>query len=551
MTEDANTDEDGATQEAVDPVQPEEVRLAGPVETKSTDAPMINGRFAICVVIAMVVLADFTLYKAYGYAGPAVFFALAPVLLCLGIPARSLRPGSLILWTLIAWLAYRLAANGNPALIISGFWLLAALVYSFRRQTPFVLETLVFTAECFPGGYDFFKRINDSLRARLLPPVEQGAPRPIVEILLPALSLLLFGGVFVMANPDMVNLVSGTLGDFADLCWDFAVRFSPFEVMFWAFVALLTGGLLRPVMRPLVSPALGGDRLAWGTEQTPLYAAFRNTLLALNCLFAVYLAFESRAFLSRVPPAGFTYSSYAHEGAAWLTVALGMATLTLSLIFRGLTLCDPRLSKLQTLAWVWTVLNLLLAFAVYNRMLIYIEYNGMTRMRVVALLGITSVVAGFGLVVLKLRRKRNFWWLVQRQLWVLSFAAYLFYVLPVDSIVHRYNVNQILAGQKAPVVQITYHEISDEALPELLPLCNVDDELISQGIQAMLSQRYSPLKQDLDENEAFGWSAWQKHQKMVVNALDREREQWDTSGSIADRQDRWNALKNFAFRTWW
>lgn len=551
MNEDTNTDGDRATQETIDPVRPEEARLAGVVETKSTAAPMIKGRLAIGVVIAMVVLADFTVYKAYGYAGPAVFFALAPVLMCLGIPRRSLRPCSLVLWTLIIWLAYRLAVNGNSTLIISGCWLLAALTYSFRRQTPFVLETLIFAAECFPGGYDFFKRVNDSLRTRVLPPVAQGTPRPIVEILLPVISLLLFGGVFVMANPDMVNLVSGTLGDFANLCWDFAVRFSPFEVMFWALVALLTGGLLRPIIRPLVNSAPDGDRLAWGTEQTPLYAAFRNTLLALNCLFAVYLAFESRAFLSRVPPAGFTYSSYAHEGAAWLTVALGMATLTLSLIFRGLTLCDPRLSKLQTLAWVWTVLNLLLAFAVYNRMFIYIDYNGMTRMRVVALLGITSVVAGFGFVILKIRRKRSFWWLVQRQLWVLSFAVYLFYVLPVDSMVHRHNVNQILAGQKAPIVQITCHEISDEALPELLPLCDIDDELISQGIKAMLSQRYSPLKHDLDENESLGWSAWQKHQKMVVSMLDSEREQWDTFRSIADRQDRWNALKNFAFRTWW
>lgn len=282
-----------------------------------------------------------------------------------------------------------------------------------------------------------------------------------------------------------------------------------------------------------------------------MYGAFRNTLLALIGLFVVYLAFESRAFVSRVPPKGFTYSSYAHEGAAWLTVALGMATLTLSLIFRGLVLCDPRLAKLQKLAWIWTVLNLALALAVYNRMYIYIEYNGMTQQRVVALLGITSVVAGFGFVILKIRLRQSFWWLVQRQLWALSVAVFLYAVLPVDTIIHRYNVSQILAGQKAPVVQITYHELSDEALPELLPLCDVDDEMISTGIQAMLSTRFSVLQHRLEESESQGWTAWQRHQQDSLNALENNRDKWDTFQSTADRKKRWKTLQNVAFKTWW
>ena len=66
----------------------------------------------------------------------------------------------------------------------------------------------------------------------------------------------------------------------------------------------------------------------------------------------------------------------------------------MSLVFRGQVRLDPRRVQLRRLAWGWAVLIVWLALAVYNRMMIYIDFNGMTRMRTVGLLGITAVVAG-------------------------------------------------------------------------------------------------------------------------------------------------------------
>ncbi len=50
---------------------------------------------------------------------------------------------------------------------------------------------------------------------------------------------------------------------------------------------------------------------------------------------------------------------------------LSVSDVGLSLIFRGRTLSDPRRAALQRYAWLWTFENLLLAVAVYNRLLIY------------------------------------------------------------------------------------------------------------------------------------------------------------------------------------
>ena len=524
----------------------------------SLDAPiasefegsMIRGRFAMLVVLAMVIVADFTLYHAQGFMGPAVFLAAAATLLCIGIPRPSLSICTLLVAALLAVLAVRLGWNGSGLQVAAGLWLLNALAVSLRGHLPFVLETLVFAAQCIPGGYNFYSGINSGIRRRVLDPVDSGKPIRFMDVGLPLVSVVLFGGVFVMANPDLVSWMSGTMGSIVDAIRSFLFQFSLFEVAFWMVVAWLTGGLLRPLVSPLVETLVGHDSNRQNFE-TPLYSAFRNTLLTVIGLFGVYLLFESRAFVSRTPPAGFTYSSYAHEGAAWLTLALGMATVTLSMIFRGLTLADPRVGKLQRLAWIWSGLNFLLAMAVYNRMLIYINYNGMTRMRTVALLGITSVVVGFALVLLKIQWKQTFPWLVRRQLWVVSFAAYLYVVLPVDVLIHTYNVRQILSGNVAPIVQVTEHPIDDEALPVLVPLCQAEDRLISEGVKGLLTNRFGSIEDTLAENEALGWTAWQLGRNRCHESLKAVQKNWDTHRSSQDATTAWEQLENYAFQNWW
>ena len=508
-----------------------------------------QGRFALLIVVSMVVLADFCLYHAAGFAGPAVFLAGALVLLCLGIPRRAISSASVLLCLMTLWLSCRLATNGTAAQVLVGLWLLHAFTLALRRQKPFVLETLVFAAECIPGGYQFFSRINDRMRDQVLSPVDEGQRSKLIEFILPVVAVIVFGGIFVMANPDMVSWVSGRLGSIAESIRDFLFQFSPLEVVFWCFIAWFTGGLLRPVTRPfmdnIVSAAVSESK------ETALYSAFRNTLLTVIVLFGVYLVFEFRTLWFREFPDGFYYAGYAHQGAAWLTVALALATLTLSLIFRGITLQDPRLPRLRRLAFIWSLLNFVLAVAVYNRLYIYINFNGMTRMRTVGLLGISSVVGGFVLVLWKINSGRDFLWLIRRQLWVLGLAIYIYLALPVDRLIHEYNVDQIVGGNLAPVVQITGHEVDDEALPTLLPLCAVEDKIISSGIQAMLHQRFANLRLQSEKTESRAWTANQWGQDRAFSQLEAEKQQWDEFSDIEARNSAYTRLKKHAYDNWW
>jgi hypothetical protein len=251
-------------------------------------------------------------------------------------------------------------------------------------------------------------------------------------------------------------------------------------------------------------------------------------------LFAAYLFFEFQTLWFRAFPPGFHYSGYAHQGAAWLTAALALATVTLSLIFRGTMMNHRRFQQLERWAWIWSALNFLLAASVYNRLMIYVVYNGMTRMRVVGLLGITCVVIGFALVLWKIRQRRSFFWLVRRQVCVPVIAAGAGILIPVDMMVHRFNVRRILDGHPEPCVQISEHPIDTDALPELIPLLNCPDRDIAEGIRALLADRLTELRKELPAIEHRHWTSRQfglEHAEQKLSliesqlALDRSSEE--------------------------
>lgn len=516
--------------------------------TVETDSQMLSGRAAALILILMVILSDVSLYHAAGYTGPAVFLIGAGILFCVGIPKRRVSAATVVLAVLLLILAWRMTGNGWWLQIVAGIWLLSGLILTLHGCPPFVLETVSFGVQALPGGHEFLSRLNDRLQHHLTDSADSGHSRR-MDYLLPAAAAMLFGSLFVMANPDLADWFSDHLGRFTDRIREFLFQFSATEVVFWCFVIWITGGLLRPVAADSTS---GDIRPPEPTlRETPLYFAYRNTLVTVSILFAGYLVFEFRTLWFREFPEGFHYSGYAHEGAAWLTAALALATCTLSVIFRGDTLTDSRLPQLKKFAWLWSFLNLLLAVAVHHRLFIYIDFNGMTRMRTIGLLGITAVVGGFLLVVRRINRHHGFQWLLRRQLWVVAALTWIYLVLPVDDMVHRYNVSQILAGHHAPVVQITGHPVDDEALPALLPLCDAEDELIRSGIRAFLSQRFVRLQATQQSRRAAGWTAWQRGSETSLRTLQNSQESWDVFSEDLRRDAAWQQLQDEAYRRWW
>jgi hypothetical protein len=498
-------------------------------------------------VVLVVVLCDLTIYRGYGLAGYAALFAAAPWLLVAASPRPRFSVLTITLAAMSMLLAARLVWRGSELAVAAGFCLLVAFAMTLTGRTPYVLDVLTYALQTPVSGIEgleHYRRTGSQL----------GKLSWVgwLSLTLPVAAVAVFGTLFVLANPDVATWVSEKFSDLFQWIHDWLARsgLEWLEVPFWFAALVIVVGLLRPrLQRPVLEWLSGRGESVPATPvasaavaESPLFVPLRNTLFAVVGLFAVYLVFEYLTLWFRQFPKGFYYAGYAHQGAAWLTVALALATIMLSLVFRGRMLAEPRLPTLKRLAWLWSLENFVLAVAVYNRMNIYVAFNGMTRMRTIGLFGITAVVVGFLLVVVKIVRHRDFAWLVRRQLWTLAAAVYLFAVAPVDGLVYEYNVRRILAGDLAPAVQISVHPINAEGILVLRPLLKCEDPIIREGIRAMLAQREIELEDYLYRRRRYGWTTYQMADQMLLADLVKHHAEW---GEYSSKALRDAALERF------
>lgn len=485
----------------------------------------------------LVVLADLVLYRSDGFAGSAAWFLTAPFLLFFGHPVRSVRASSIAVWILLVLGGVKLLWVGSGVLVFYGWALLFAFAMTLAGSCPYVLETFVFASQTIRGGYEGLRFYGQTIEQ----PTGHAGRNSWLNTVLPVTAVVIFGTIFILANPDLVTLVSRRLEWFALTLRAWLSVFSLGEALFWMASLWVSVGLLR---------TQGPNSSANGTQEeypkgppsqtAPLLEAYRNTLLAVIGLFAIYLAFEFYTLWFREFPREFFYSGrvhkYAHEGAAWLTLALGLATVMLSLVFRGASLNDPRLPQLKRLAWIWSLENGLLAITVYNRLGIYIGFNGMTRMRVIGLLGITCVAVGFALVVWKIALHKRFVWLLRRQLWTVAAAGFLYAVIPIDPIIHSWNVRQILSGDPAPAVQISVHPIAPDGYLVLEPLLDSEDAILRDGVGALLAQTLDEARARRRADDRRGWTSWQLADVVLIDRLQAMRPRLEAYDDLAKRR---------------
>lgn len=488
----------------------------------------------ILAALAWTLAADVLIFRMATYLSMALFLVLVPVLYRYAASTSPHRRAMAVCGGLSAMVAWRLVWLGSPLAVAAAVTLIVAMSMAASGVMPFVLEGLVWSARSLFDGAGRISRYRwtagaiNSVRAH----------HHIAAVVLPAVAVTVFGGLFVMANPDLVNWVAERMDQWANRIWVWMAGFSVWELPFCVLALLVGIGLIRPAMPSL---RLGGETrepVAMPPSRSSLYDAYRNTLVAVTGLFALYLGFEFWTLWRRDFPQGFYYAGYAHQGAAWLTIALGLATVALSVIFGRSLLSDPRLPRVRWWAWIWSAENLLLALAVYNRLLIYIGYNGLTRMRWVGLFGITAVVLGFGLVVYKISHSRDFWWLLRSQMLAVVVVMIVYSVTPIDYLAHRYNVAKVQNGQSEPSVMLAVKPVDDEGLLAVFSLLDHSDEIIREGVAARLAIRQGEL-------EAAAPRHWSELQ-LATRVLQRRLEQHpEIAASFRDPSDRRETLDRF------
>lgn len=509
---------------------------------------LVRELLAIC---GMVVLCDLTIYRGSGYTGWGLLLILAPILFCLGSPRSGRRPFSRwLLLGLLALLAASLVWSGSPLAVSLGIGMLVLYAMTLSGRSPYLLEGCGFAGQAIAAGTQRINQYGKSLEGGLRRLKSVWA----LSLLLPLAALTVFGILFVLANPDLSTQLTEWWGHWVQSVRDWLLDFSVIEIPLWIATAWITAGLLAPREPASVTESVFNDQAEPVTmKPAELYLPFRNTLVSVSLLYAAYLVFEFRTLWFREFPKGFHYSGYAHEGAAWLTIALALATATLSLIFRGSILRDTRLPALRRWAWIWSALNLLLAVAVYYRLCIYVDFNGMTRMRTIGFLGTTAVVIGFLLAIWKIARSRSFVWLLRADLWAVTAMALVYALLPVDWLVMTYNTRRIMAGDSAPSVQISVHPIDDAGIIALAPLLNAPDPLVRDGVRALYAERWESVVRLPEDPWAVGssWreiSRYQLAPRVLRRTLRDTQSDWEPFRPVAKHDQAWEAFRSYAYQ---
>ncbi len=480
------------------------------------------GIFELFLVVGLVFATDFVLLQQkVGYSGWGLWGLLVGMFLMLGIGVQI----GTCLRNRLAWIigatilisGARLVWQGDWLVVVSLFIQVILLALTLHGLHLRGLPLMAFLVGWIPSGfcalpgaaYSLSGCTSDRVRKRYM---EWGVP---------SLLGLAFAMIFLKANPDSFTLFWQWCSDHfqAATLWFQNVTFG--RILVWGMVCLTGFGALLPSLMPDFSHDAANpndsrtNSLRREAEDsfTQNYPTFRNTLVFLIGVFGVYLFIEFRSMWFQEFPEGFYYSGYAHQGAAWLTIALALTTVVLSIVFYYQSSSSQQelstnVRRLRSLGFIWFLQNLLLAMCVYNRMFVYIGFNGMTRLRVLGLLGITCVIVGLILVLLRVYRGWKFSDLVYRQFWTMVCFLFAYLVLPTDTIVYRYNVRCINQFNVRPSVQIMAHAISPSGIVELLPLVDANDEVLRDGIRAFLAEEMVSLK-NTTEGTNQNWRTFQ------------------------------------------
>lgn len=452
-------------------------------QTKNLEVPAVSWREGIAVLLG-IAAADFGIYQTicdpsqvFGPAGFAAFLAVAPLILWFG--SRSVRfTFTKALLVLMIWCAaWKVLFSGSSSAFFCALLLIQLLAMAGTEARFTVRHALDFINTSIAPGRICRFFMGFGVRGHWT-----GAG--CAAVFVPIALVLIFVGIFLAANPTLGQTLLEVL-KWIRIDWRWLPRGT--QIIFWIPAGLFFSALLAPrIWNDEKEPQKPSDQTD-SPAPAPQYAVCRNTLWAVVGVFAAEIAWEVGTMLYWDPPVDFCYGTFCHQGAAWLTTALLLATGVLELIFRPSLYRDPRVTSLQIPAVIWTFLCALLACVIYWRLGVYAAQTGLTTLRVIGFFGTTAVVGGLGWMLLKILLRRNFNWLLRRYVGTVCFLTFFFCALPVQTWIWQFNCARIQAGNYGPTLHLTAQFIPLEGKVQLFTLLSNREPVIAQGTAALLA----------------------------------------------------------------
>lgn len=480
--------------------------------------------------VLLVVIFDYFIFQSWGQIdglGLGVLILITAGLIWL-VERPSFSAGGIVCGGLLILLAVRSIWQAGPFTWIAALILLftfASSIKMFPLHIPELIHSYCWTGLKFPLVMTGYGKALLQLSV-WFPAWGARIFRLGLIWLIPAIIVLVFIGVFALAN----IVVESWVKDAWDWVWGQLAHILDYfpsigHIFFWIFSFVFAVILLVPqkLKLTILTPILGQDEDMKQGAALPfadlLATIAINTLIAVNLVFLLYNAVDfSYLWIKKALPQGLGYSEYARSGTLWLTLALALTSLVLGVVFIRDLNFHRRTPILKKLSWIWVFQNLIIAVGTFHRLLMYIDYNGLTRMRIVGAYGIILVVAGLLVVAFKMHRVRSFLWLTRRHLLAFSLGLLALVVTPMDWVVFKYNTHIIMRGNPRSAVQLIVQPITAEGIPALIPLLDCNDKAIRAGVAGILLREQEKMQRIKDVERR-----WVEKELSLVYALKRIR----------------------------
>lgn len=469
-----------------------------PIDFALTEPPKPVARLRdVAAVAAVVALADLAFVRhvdlpystdtdipVLGGLSTAAFLSLTTLLLVALPKAQrwSLRLGFAVTGTLVA--AARSAYAPTLLTLVLGLVFLGATAVLVRQRDaylPDVVRSWFLSFGQLPG------RVASLVRA--LARRRDGAPSSFVArvapVVVPVALLTVFGGIFAAANPVVSDVAKKIFGSVT----------LPTALRLFALLVFTTGAVM--LTKPAFTPSRARESAPFTTAERAEVVTAVSSLATMNMLFFAYNGLDAMYLWAGSPPPGTSTRAYAHAGAAWLTVALGLMTVVVGWFFRGGLAHVKRARNARFLAYAWLAQGLVLAVGTFRRMEIHVETSGLSDARIFGMTGTLFVVVTLGLVGVKLAWKRTFMWLLRRSFEAGLVLALAFAVAPTHRLSARVNVARVESDDYQALVHAMEQFHEPESVAVFLPLLDHSDVRIRRGVAALLLNERDRLEHEI------------------------------------------------------
>ncbi len=335
--------------------------------------------------------------------------------------------------------------------------------------------------------------------------------------LVPLLVLLLFYGIYHIANPAFRNLSNHFwISLFEWFSWDITF---PQIVFFLSGIIISVTILIKsdfPFFKTLQNrsknqlvrlrdkfPRLFKGMIALKSE----YQSGLILLFSLNVLLFIVNILDIRNYWFgtkyQLPP--IEMKAMVHEGTYFLIAGLLLAMLVISYFFRKHLNFYPKNKNLKTAGYLWLIQNGILAISLFIKNYRYIEAHDLAYKRIGVLIFLVLVFAGLITMVIKIKERKTFYYLLHRNAWIAYSVFIICSFVNWDIFITKYN----LSNQAKSEIDFAFliDQVSDKNLYQLLEF--EKSKFLPEDKMKTLNYAFQNKKtQFLKKQAKVSWLSW-------------------------------------------